>query len=693
MKETRTINFRFAPERPQCCIGLVDDMYKTVIREDGSVNFAFDSRDSIGYYTRCDDKVFPIHDNRMFNYGFHYRYKPVFTHRDTLCSTTQDFGDPSAAIVTTVEDYKASRLTWTAFAWMTSENARVDVVIWKLEAKENMTTTRSSVVLAEMGKACDGSFVIKTAVGRKTKSNPDVKPYHFAAGEVKEGVFFFVQKGGLPDEWVTLDGAQDAFQWAIEYWKNFKPFQKRFEIPDGQIMDMLKSCGRNILQAREVHEKVYTFQVGPTVYRGLWFVDGHFILESAHIMGRHDEAYAGMLTVLANTHPDGSIQIMDKHDKETGIAIATVVRQCEIMGDDARLRELWPVLRRALAYIRTQRAQARALGDDYPGCNLFPPCFGDGGIYLEPEYTTPLWVMHGLKAAYDAGKRLDLPNFGEFKAEFDDLMETFLKAAKRDYKTTAGGIPYLPMSMLTEEQVQQKIGDGIPEEYQPQTGIWAFSQAIYPGEIFEPDHFLVQNLTRLLDSIDDRQGIPEKTGWMPHDGIWPYASMFDAHVWLYSGHGGKAADYLYAFANHAGPARTWREEQALAGNNSGEMCGDMPHNWGSAMFIYLTRNLIVFEKRGNLEIFAGLPEEWLPDEESGPLVLEETPTRYGKVSIHLEKKDDGKYLLRFNRFGSRDPQKILLHWTGQVDIDAAFSRENGLISLDGQVASFTAILA
>ena len=36
----RVIDFRFAPEINQTCIGLVDDYYKTIVREDGSLKLS-----------------------------------------------------------------------------------------------------------------------------------------------------------------------------------------------------------------------------------------------------------------------------------------------------------------------------------------------------------------------------------------------------------------------------------------------------------------------------------------------------------------------------------------------------------------------------------------------------------------------------------------------------------------------------
>ena len=74
----------------------------------------------------------------------------------------------------------------------------------------------------------------------------------------------------------------------------------------------------------------------------------------------------------------------------------------------------------------------------------------------------------------------------------------------------------------------------------------------------------------------------------------------------------KAADYLYAFANHASASRVWREEQPVRETHSAEICGDMPPNWASVEFIRLVRNLVVLETFTGVELLPGLPEEWLP---------------------------------------------------------------------------------
>jgi len=538
---TRIIDFRYAPVKAQMCIGLVDDLYKTLVFDDGTIAFDYSIKHDLGYYQRISDKVYPVRSKRIENRGFKFRYQLNFTHKDKLVERNQTFSDPRLAIAKTDEDYNDSHLSYQAFAYRSEKGARIDVLLYRLEAKETFSTVRSSVVLSALGDDPDKSHEIHTAMGIKTTVNKEVNRDFFGPGEVQEGAFFFIHHGPFTKEEATLDNAKKALAWSTAYWKDFKPFENRFEIPDECVEEMLHSCGRNIYQAREVKNNVPVFQVGPTMYRGLWMVDGHFILEAAQVMGNRKDAFDGLLAVLRRVRPDGSIVEMDFHGKETGIAIATLVRQCELMGDDERLKELWPTLLRARDYIAAYRQEAKEM-EDYIG--VFPSNFGDGGLYgPEPEYTTIHWMLYGLKAGYDAGKRLDLPGYSHFKSLFDEIMTAYDKTVKRDALHTGDGIPYIPQYMLKNEVNRYELDNwvGPPEEiswegYNPQTGIWAFSQAIGFGEVFDPEDTNVKNLLQLVDSIDDEEGIPAGTAWSTQ-GLCTYFSMFEAQAWLYCGRG------------------------------------------------------------------------------------------------------------------------------------------------------------
>jgi hypothetical protein len=348
---------------------------------------------------------------------------------------------------------------------------------------------------------------------------------------------------------------------------------------------------------------------------------------------------------------------MPHHSKETGISLFTLVRQCELMGDDDRLCELWPVIRRAVAYIETLRAEARQLPADAPNYGLLPDAFADGGIGgKRAEYTTPLWILAGLKSVAGTARRLgQTEDAAHFQQVFDDLLADFRRCYARDAKTLPSGVTYLPQWMAgSGDHVHNVTYAGTPPPHRrlnPQSGTWALEQAIYPGEVFPPDDEIVVEHCRLLDEIDDEEGMPQETGWLPYRALWGYQAAFAAEAMLYAGYGEKAADYLYAMANHASPTRVWREEQSLTASDHADFCGDMPHNWASAEFVRLLRHLLVFERGETLDLLAGLPAEWL--QPNAAVRIERTPTRFGPVSLLLTCNEAGKPTLSYRLEESR----------------------------------------
>ena len=83
----------------------------------------------------------------------------------------------------------------------------------------------------------------------------------------------------------------------------------RIEVPDAGIR-LVDSSIRNIWQAREIKNGMPAFQVGPTCYRGLWIVDGAFLLEAATMLGAGDQARNGVAYELTHQKPDGRIEVM-----------------------------------------------------------------------------------------------------------------------------------------------------------------------------------------------------------------------------------------------------------------------------------------------------------------------------------------------------------------------------------------------
>ncbi|MBO9325720.1 MAG: hypothetical protein J7463_10070 [Roseiflexus sp.] len=681
MSTQRVIDFRYAPPVSWTNICYPDDPYKSLVSESGALLYGFDSL-----------TFFSWRFKRVIEFSLVSADKPIHV--------TQQTESARVPVVVTTITYPTAVLQLRTFAHLDAAGRRTDIVLWEIQVNQEVDEilTGLHIDLTEQGVVFTGrsvapartiyavpidkfeppdfwraistyhvedesvpppgDLVLVSAPQRLVHTHPtgfryvgslSTEPRIVKGGETMHGALIlplnYQDSDGLDESW-----AYRALNEARQFWLEYPLLRRKVQVPDPAVMDMVVALARNILQAREIKDGFPIFQVGSTCYRGLWVVDGHFLLEVAQYLGYEQDALRGIDALLQYVHPDGSIARMPFHTKESAIAIATLIRQTELSGREDKLRELWPVILNAVSYIEGLRAQADALPENAPGHGLMPPAFGDGGVGGERgEYTTPLWTLFGLKAAAEAAERLGYAEDAtRIRQDFETLLSNFRAHVKRHQKLLPDGVPYIPP--VYDNSGMHHWIPGYPEvvqrqnELQPQSATWALCQAIWPGEVFAPDDPIVQNLLHLTDLIDDEEGIPANTGWLPYRAVWNYHASFAAHVWLYAGRPDKAVDYLYAFANHAAPTRVWREEQSLKSSHNGQMIGDMPHNWASAEFIRIVRHLLVFERGETLELLPGLPENWIFP---GAIVeLEETPTRFGPISLKLEVGEERSFHLR-----------------------------------------------
>ena len=418
------------------------------------------------------------------------------------------------------------------------------------------------------------------------------------------------------------------------------------QVADAGIQALLDSSIRNIYQAREIKKGLPVFEVGPTCYRLYAMADGAFILEAATYFGRADEARSGIRYVLSRQCADGGFAVFPSHWSESGYVLWAVTRQGRLTGDKDWMREQWPKLERATAFILRLRQQAskdpKALH-----YGLIPPGFADGGLReILPEYTNVYWSLIGLRSMIDAARWLGKTEQADrWQREYDDFYATFRRAARRDVQTDSRGNKYLPIVMGSQ-------GGLLPQQAQ-----WAFCHAVFPGKLFAPgDPFVRGNMAMLKAA--ECQGVVLGTGWLA-DGVWPYFASYYAHAWLWLGEGRKAGEVLYAFANHACPMLTWREEQMPNGQGD-KVVGDIPHNWASAEFIRLLRHLLVLERENDLHLLEGMPAKWA--QPGAVNRLQNMPTEFGPMSLELRVSDDGRTArLHVDPPSRARPNHIYLH--------------------------------
>ena len=447
---------------------------------------------------------------------------------------------------------------------------------------------------------------------------------------------------------------------AVAFWEKAPLPWDRVQVPDAGIQALIDSAIRNIWQAREIKAGLPAFQVGPTCYRGLWIVDGAFLLEAATILGAGDQARNGVAYELTHQQPDGRIEVMKDYSKENGIVLWTCVRHAQLTQDKAWLESVWPRLARIAEHIKRLRHDTLLNGSPLDD-GLVPPGFPDGGIGgIHSEYTNPYWNLVGLHAFVQAARWLGKE--GEavaWRKEYDDFMSAFRKAAARDMKTDSLGNRYLPILMDGQDL--------------PQRGQWGFCHAVYPGQLFAKDDPLVAGNMAMLEATE-REGMVYGTGW-DATGIWNYFASFYGHAWLWQGNGRKASHVLYAFANHAAPVLDWREEQSLKGEKFKKV-GDMPHNWASAEFIRLTVHLLALDRGDELHLFEGLPQEWTKPGMTTRLTGIATP--FGRLTMALTVGTDGKTArLQVEPLSDASCRRSVVHLFGWASHDA-----NAVIELD-----------
>lgn len=659
---TDPVNFRYSPAQYQTAFCFPDDHHKSLVNELGKLLYDFP-------------------DNQ---YASIEEFKTVveFTlggmERDTV--RRQWLESPSIPIVHTSVERPTVNYEIITFATNRQGEGRVDNVLLEIRAKQG-----SVDVSPRLNVQCSGSCEL--AIGDlfyTVLCRADKKPWIYCMTEKprKQEAVLWTRTGGyelllenlqakpqqparylfripLGDNSGTMEHVfnPDALlESARSFWTAWRPFGTtiQFEL-SGTNKDFLLGCARNIQQAREEKDGKLVFQVGPTVYRGLWIVDGNFLLEAARYLGYDKEADAGLRSEWSRQSPTGQIIAGGggEHWKDTAIAMFTLVRACELKDDWSLLRELSDQVELGIRFLIKLRDDARRGNSTNGRYGLLAPGFADGGIVdVRSEFSNTLWVLAGLRAVMRCNERLKIPKLDIAASFYRELRAAFDRAARQEMVSDPRGFSYLPILMRDDPDWS------LPDAWmrpRPQSGQWPVSHAIFPGSIFAKDDPIVRGHIALMQACT-AEDVPAETGWLRHNSLWTYNAPFVAEVYLWAGLRDWAQRTFTGFLNHASPLLAWREEQPLQQASVSQYWGDMPHNWASAECVRYLRHRLVLEDEDQLRLLAGVLPSELKRREA--FSLSDTPTRFGRISLAAEPKGNHGWQIRFNREGSRVPRSV-----------------------------------
>ena len=677
------VDFRYAPTDYQSTICFPDDPAKTLVGKWGELLYDFPH-----------DQFAAIHQ-----FGTIVEFTLSGMGRDAWVEQTMEA--PDVPIVHTRLERPTATIELIAFCTRRESEGRVDNVLMEIRARDRDVTAtpliriRSCdkfqwkptpsgitsvlrgaetslwmVAIPQDNRATDVSWLLEEGGYRLTLEHgtaSPTRPLRFLFRFPQAGSTGSLDTSATPDELLSEVRA---------WWKQWQAFSApvAWTVP-GTQGDFLTACARNIQQAREVKNGRLVFEVGPTVYRGLWIVDGNFILEAARYLGFDDAADQGLLSEWNQQVPTGQIIASGgkEHWKDTAIAMFTLVRACELKQDWSLLHQLAPNVGHAIDFLIQLRDDARK-GDSPNGrYGLLAPGFPDGGIGgVCYDFTNTLWTLAGLRAVARANQKLQIADLARADSFYRELRSAFDVAARAEMVQDRRGFTYLPMLMRDDPQMHADPWN----RPRPQSAQWALSHTIFPGDVFAKDDPVVRGHIALMQACT-QEDIPAETGWLHHEGVWNYNAAFVAEVYLWAGMHDWAHRTFTGYLNHASPLHAWREEQPLQNALVGDLWGDMPHNWASAECIRYLRHRLVLEDGETLRVLEGVQPADL--RERKPFSLAGSPTRFGRIALSAEPSGSRGWRVRFSRESAATaPQSVEI--PAKLDAGAAFTRVEGAAS-------------
>ncbi len=642
-----SVDFRYQPREWQTCYGLVDDFYKSMIADDGSLWYDFRyGTNHIGFpYTNfCWER----------NKGYRIAVFPRLIRLGYPSDQSQAIESPRLPIV--INDAKYGNMayqqsTFASFSDVANPlDSRYDIC--RIEVKNEGKTHETARVRVEINttfqmeldESRKRAYLVLYGEDNQLLIEFPVPVERFAGHLSKMKYTYYFDFPGI----LLEPSAQDEFTFvvyrskptpqvkfpvdfekeknkAVTYWKETEFPYNVIKVPDEGIQRLLYSCIRNIYQAREIKEGVPAFQVGPTFYRGTWAVDGPFFMEAMTYLGQQDEVRQAVegIFIIGETQGDTG----ESFSKQAGLRLWMIWRHAQLTGDYNWLKKMWLFIRQEVNNIKQYRKNSYEDGSPLTN-GMMPMGNSDGGIGgIYAEYTNNYWVLSGLKMAIKAAKHLEKnEHAAEWQQLFDEYFRAFNNARERDKKKDQYGNNYVPVFMQHNT-------------LNPTTGQWAFMHSVFPGKLYDKNDTLMRGTLAMLDS-NLVEGLILGTGWLPK-GLWTYSASFHGHAHLWLGNGYRIPQILYDFANHASPLLCWSEEQYPADYPGDYLAhGDMPHNWASVDFIRLIRHSLALERANELHLFEGLPKQWL--EPGMRTEFNGVNTTFGKLTFILEVNKKGQ---------------------------------------------------
>jgi hypothetical protein len=410
-------------------------------------------------------------------------------------------------------------------------------------------------------------------------------------------------------------------------------------------------------------------QPGSRAYERSWIRDGSLTSAAMLRMGYPEAAEAFARWYAPFQYPSGKVPCcVDRrgadptaeHDSH-GQLIYLAAEVHRFTGDDGFLRDLWPHVRAAVAYLDTlrherMRPEYAAVDSLRAYYGMLPESISHEGYSAKPmhSYWDALFAVRGLKDAVYVAEAL-----GETAeaTRFAAIRDAFAADLSASYRRTMAvhGIDYLPGSV--------ELGD---------FDATSVTVALDPADAREvlPEGALEATFERFWAFFVHRRDGGEDWGdYTPYE--WRNVGAFVRLGWKERAH-----EAIAWYLSHRRP-EAWNAfaEVVDVYPRRPRFLGDIPHTWVGSDFIRAVTDLFAYEEGDRLVLAAGIPEAWARSATgAGVRALR---TVYGPLTYHL--RAEGSDLVAEIEAGVSVPP-------GGLVVHPPFGRDPREILLDGRPA-------
>ncbi|MDP1913506.1 discoidin domain-containing protein [Brevundimonas sp.] len=407
----------------------------------------------------------------------------------------------------------------------------------------------------------------------------------------------------------------------------------RFDLtlpPQAQrIEDVMRTSLAHMLMSRQGP----ILQPGTRSYNRSWIRDGAMMAEGLNRLGHADLSadylrwFAplvfdnGKVPCCADARGADPVPENDSHGEFVFLAAETY----RYTGDAALLREVWPQVQAAIAYMDTLRASTRTAAyeaaDQRHLYGLLPPTISHEGYSdrIAYSYWDDFWGLLGYRDAAFIAETLG-----------DTAAAARIRAAEAEFRTD---IMASIEGTARVHGIDWIAGAADRGDFDATSTTIALSPAGLIDDL--PQELLTRTFDKWWENFTARQ--ENRQAWRDYT---PY-ELRNVGALVRLGRRGDALRALDFYLADMRP-RAWNGWAEVVGRDEREprFIGDMPHAWISSDYIRSTLDLLVYDRDRDhaLVLAAGVPTAWLEGEGVG---VTNVRTAYGPLTYNLRQMRDG----------------------------------------------------